>query len=100
MFPPTLQIETFAQFFVAIICSELQIKYSETRIFECTAEFIYPVFAGDKLIVVSEVLNKKRGIYSGICNGYVEDKFIGTANLKVAVPKILNKFTQIRKEVS
>ena len=90
--PQSLQIETFAQFLITAICAEVKIKYSDTRLFECSAEFFNPCFIGSLFEVFTELTTKRQGIFIGICKGYVEDELICKAKLKILVPKIWNEY--------
>ena len=93
LFPQTLQIETFAQFLITAICSEFELKYSETRLFECKAEFYKPCYVGSRFEVCADITTKRQGIFIGICKGYVENVLIAEAKLKILVPKIWNEFS-------
>lgn len=99
IFPQSLVIEVFAQFFITTLCAENDVKYSDTKLFECYAEFFHPCYVGSQIEVFAEIDIKRQGIFIGTAKGYNKNDLIGQSRLKIVVPKIWNEFAKVTRVV-
>jgi 3-hydroxyacyl-[acyl-carrier-protein] dehydratase len=97
--PGALQLEAMAQMLTVAITSLPGLKGKVTHALQHTVRFKQEIKPGDTLKIITKVLSWKRGICDGIAKGYVKNKMVCEAEMKITIPEILEKFIPKKKSI-
>tara|TARA_Y100001970_G_C14083962_1_gene776257 strand:+ start:488 stop:949 length:462 start_codon:yes stop_codon:yes gene_type:complete len=91
--PGALQLESLAQMLTVAITTLPGNKGKVTFAISHTIKFKKEVVPGDKFEIQTGVINYNRGICKGWGKGFTNDEIACEAEMLIAIPDILEKFT-------
>lgn len=98
--PGFVQLESLVQTFLMTFLTLSENKGKKTNFISINnARFFKKVVPGDQVFIKAELKSFKRGIAVGSATGFVTDEIACSAEFKVAVPDVLNKFRPPSSEI-
>jgi 3-hydroxyacyl-[acyl-carrier-protein] dehydratase len=90
--PGAIQLESLAQMLTVAITTLPGLLGKITHALSHEVKFYKEVKPGDKFEISTNVISWKRGIALGSGRGIVNGELVCEANMKIAIPEILEKF--------